>query len=89
VSLAPSGHLDPAGCETLPGRVRRFWRDRADWQGTLQRTDENRWSIQAVNNPDEPLRELEATVFRPGAYITLRRPNGEDLVFRVVSVEDA
>jgi hypothetical protein len=42
-----------------------------------------------VDNPDEPLRELEATVVRPGAYIILRRPNAEELVFRVVSVEDA
>jgi hypothetical protein len=89
VCLTPSGHLNPGECETLPGRVRRFWRDRPDWQGILQRIDENRWGLQAVDNPDEPLRELEATVVRPGAYLILRRPNAEELVFRVVSVEDA
>ena len=89
VCLTPSGHLDPTGCDGLPGRVRRFWRDRADWQGILQRIGETQWGIQAVNNPDEPLRELEATVFRPGAYITLRRPDGEELALRIVSVEVA
>lgn len=87
VPLSPTGHLDPRG--PLSGQVRRFWRDRPEWRGTLQRIGDNRWGIQAVDNPDEPLRELGGDVFRPGAYITLIRPNGEELVYRIVSVEDA
>ncbi len=84
VCLTPPGYLYPGA---QPGRVRRFWRDRPDWLGTLQRIDDGRWGMQAARNPDEPLRELVGQVFRPGEYIMLRRPNGEELVFRIVSVE--
>lgn len=89
VCLNARGQLDPAACLETTARVRRFWRDRPDWQGTLQRLDDDRWGLQAATNPDEPLRELDTPVMRPGEYLTLRRPNGEELVFRIVSVEPA
>jgi hypothetical protein len=37
--------------------------------------------------PDEPLWEIEVRVVRPGDYITLRRPDGANAVFRIVSVD--
>lgn len=88
VCLTGRGQLDPNACLETTGRIRRFWPDRPDWQGTLQHIDEGRWGLQAATNADEPLRELDAPIFRPGEYLTLRRPNGEELVFRIVSVEN-
>ena len=89
VCLTPQGNLDPAACSKEPWRVRRFWRDRPEWRGALLRLDDGKWGMQAASNPDEPLRELDGQVFRPGEYLMLRRPNGEELVFRIVSVEPA
>ena len=40
----------------------------------------------ARHDPDEPLWELSLSLIRPGEYLTLRRPSGEALVFRIVQV---
>jgi hypothetical protein len=50
---------------------------------------ETGWALRNERSPDEPLWELDVRVLRPGEYITLRRPDGADAVFRVVSVEPA
>lgn len=86
VCLTPQGQLDPEACEFQNWRVRRFWRDRPDWRGALIQMDRRHWGMQASTGPDEPLRELIGGIYRPGEYLTLRRPNGEELVFRIVSV---
>ncbi len=81
---------DPHACEAeTPWRVRRFWPDRPDWRGYLIPLDENRWGMRGTGDPDDPVRELEGRVFRPGEYLMLRRPNGDELSFRIVSVEAA
>ena len=36
---------------------------------------------------DDPVWTLEARICRPGDYLTIRRPDGEELVFRIVAVE--
>ncbi len=84
--LTPRGEPDPAAGDTEAAwRVRRFWRDRPDWHGFLVPLD-NGWGLRGHSDPDEPLRVIEGRSFRPGEYLTLRRPNGEELLFRIVSV---
>lgn len=86
--LTPDGQPDaPDGGRGEPWRVRRFWRDRPDWNGLLISVGDDRWAMRAADDPDEPLRDLQARTFRPGEYLTLRRPDGTELSFRIVSVE--
>jgi len=40
-----------------------------------------------ASDPEEPIWSLSLKLLRPGAYVTLHRPNGEELVFRIVQVE--
>ncbi len=85
VLLTGQGQIDPSA---TPGQLqaRRFWPDREDWQGTLEWL-ETGWALRNDRGPDEPLWELEVRIVRPGDYITLRRPEGGDAIFRIVSVE--
>lgn len=70
-----------------PWRVRRFWSDRPDWHGLLVSLDDDRWAMRSAGDADEPLWDLRGRTFRPGEYLTLRRPDGRELSFRIVSVE--
>ncbi len=87
VCLTPQGLIDLPAWEAdpLPWPARRFWPDRPDWSGELIRVEEM-WALRARSD-DEPLWDFEARVLRPGDYVTLRRPDGEELVFRIVSVD--
>jgi hypothetical protein len=85
VDLTVQSQLDPSAGPDGMG-ARRFWSDREDWQGTLERL-ETGWALRNISSPDEPLWELDVRTVRPGEYITLRRPDGADAVFRIVSVE--
>jgi hypothetical protein len=86
--LTGTGQPDLSACGTdLQWRVRRFWPDRLDWHGFLIPLGEGGWGVRGTSDPDEPLWELEGRLFRPGEYLMLRRPNGDELSFRIVSVE--
>jgi hypothetical protein len=88
VTLTAQAQIDAAAFEidTLPWPARRFWPDREDWHGELIRVDEG-WAIRAARGDNEPLWDFEARVLRPGEYVILRRPDGEELVFRIVGVD--
>jgi hypothetical protein len=87
VCLNPLGQLDRTACRSEdPWKVRRFWRDRPDWYGSLVPLELG-FAVRAASDPDEPLRELEGRTFRPGELLILRRPNDDELVFRIVSVQ--
>ena len=45
------------------------------------------WHCRVRRAPISALWNFEARMFRPGEYVTLRRPDGEELVFRIVDVE--
>jgi hypothetical protein len=87
VALNAQGQIEP-DAERESFRARRFWPDREDWQGAMERL-ETGWALRSERSPDEPLWELDIRVVRPGDYLTLRRPDGADAVFRIVSVEPA
>ena len=88
VCLTPNALLDVAAFEIspLPWPVRRTWPDREDWHGELIRVDEG-WAIRAARGDNEPVWDVTVKTLRPGEYITLRRPDGEELIFRIVGVE--
>jgi hypothetical protein len=85
VRLTGQGQIDPSAARD-EFHARRFWPDRDDWQGALEWL-ETGWALRNHRSPDEPLWELDVRNVRPGDYITLRRPEGGDAIFRIVSVE--
>ncbi len=88
VCLTSQAQIDRAAyvAAPLPWRTRRSWPHRADWWGELI-LDERGWGLRAEGDPEEPIWSLSLKLLRPGAYVTLHRPNGEELVFRIVQVE--
>jgi hypothetical protein len=87
VRLTGQGQIDPSGAHD-EFNARRFWPDRDDWQGAMEWL-ETGWALRHHSSADEPLWELDVRTVRPGDYITLRRPEGGDAIFRIVSVEPA
>jgi len=87
LALTPDGRLDPVlyQHDPRPWRARRFYPDRADWHGEVVHEDEL-WTLRGAPAADGPLWFLEASDLRPGAMFVLRRPDGETLLFRVVSI---
>lgn len=88
VPLTPQGRLDEVSliAADAPLPARRFRPDREDWTGVLVAADGG-FALQGNSSRDDPIWAMEAHVFRPGDYITLRRPNGQELVYRIVAVE--
>lgn len=46
---------------------------------------EDGWALQSMISEDDPLWTFEGHVFRPGDLVRLGRPDGEDLLFRIVA----
>jgi len=46
------------------------------------------WSMRSTRGEDEPLWRVEARSIRPGEYVTLHRPDGDSLMYRVVGVDE-
>jgi hypothetical protein len=86
--LTPEARIDFAAyqADPLPWRTRRFWPDREDWAGELIRVDES-WALRSQRGEDEPLWDFIPAIMRPGEYLTLRRPSGEELIYRIVQGE--
>jgi hypothetical protein len=90
LGLTGDGRIDPETYLTdpRPWTVRRLRPDRPDWHGELVR-DDGAWTLRGIPMEDGPLWFLEVRHLHPGDYVTLRRPDGESLVFRVVGVTRA
>jgi len=80
--------LETYYADPRPWRVRRFRPDRPDWTGDLVREEEG-WALRGGPAEDGPLWFLDVRGLHPGEYLTLRRPDGEELVYLVVNVERA
>ena len=50
------------------------------------RIDEG-WALQSTRSEDDPIWTFDGHVFRPGELVRLRRPDSQELLFRIVSVE--
>ena len=85
LGLTADGRIDPETylIDPRPWTARRFRPERADWHGEVVR-DDAAWTLRGAPAADGPLWFLEARSLHPGDYLTLRRPDGEGFVFRVV-----
>jgi hypothetical protein len=54
--------------------------------GELVRLDGS-WALRDGEGEDAPLWSFDGRVIRPGEYVTLRGPRGEEMTYRIVAVE--
>ena len=86
--LNAQGQIDPAAYEADPTP----WLATREAPGSdliqveLIRLDEG-WALQSLRDADDPLWTFEGHVFRPGELVRLRRPDGQELLFRIVASE--
>lgn len=87
LGLTTDGRIDPETFLTdpRPWTARRFRPERPDWHGELIR-DDGAWNLRGGTAEDGPQWIIEVRTMHPGDYLTLRRPDGEEFVFRVVGV---
>ena len=85
IALNSQGQIDPSAYETdpVPWLATRE-RPGREHQSELIRLDEG-WALQGIASEDDPLWTFEGWVFRPGELVRLGRPDGEELLFRIVS----
>ncbi len=88
VRLTPQGQLDEAAFAAggLPWPSVRMLPDGSQRHGEMVPLGAG-WALRSARSEDEPLWTLEGRVFRPGELVTLRRPDGEEHIFRIVNVE--
>lgn len=89
VGLTADARIDPDAYLHDPRTwiARRFRPDRKDWHGELLR-DHGAWILRGAQDEDGPLWVLGVRRLYPGAHLTLRRPDGEHLVFRIVTATE-
>lgn len=90
LSLTPQGQLDPMAFETAT----QPWLSARDRPGLNTKTSElvhidETWALKSLGDDDDPVWVVEGHVFRPGELVVLRRPDGEELLFRIVALEAA
>jgi hypothetical protein len=84
--LTPQGQLDETNYQPPPWPALRTLPDGRS-RATELVHEENGWALRGVGSADAPLWNFEGNIFRPGEYVHLRRPTGEELVFRIVEVQ--
>ena len=80
--------LDAYHASTMPWLAWRMRRGAEPRALEILRIDEG-WALQSTNSEDDPIWTFDGSVFRPGELVRLRRPNGGQYLFRIVSVESA
>jgi len=84
-ALTPQGALDEAAFGDPPWQARRVLPDGNELAGEVVRAGGG-WALRGPAGEDAPLWDFDGRVFRPGEYVTLRRPDGDELIFRIVDV---
>ncbi len=84
--LNQQGQIDLAAYENdpIPWLATRERPGFADKHSELIRLDEG-WALQTMASEDDPLWTFEGHIFRPGELVRLGRPDGEELLFRIVA----
>ena len=86
--LTSKGHIDLPAYDHAP----EPWLAMKDLHGgdhralEVVRIDEG-WALQSNNSLDDPIWAFEGHVFRPGELVRLQRPDGEELLYRIVASE--
>ena len=88
VQLTGNAHIDEIAYhqDPEPWPTRRILPDGRVYAGELIRLEEG-WAIRRSGSEDDPLWPFQAAILRPGEYVTVLPPNGSELVYRVVSVD--
>lgn len=88
LALTPQGQIDVAAHQndTMVWPAVRQRPGHEPRESEVIRLDET-WALQSMRGDDDPLWTLDGNVFRPGELVRLGRPGGEDLLYRIVSVE--
>ena len=88
--LMEDGHIDLEGWKEAAQlcTMRHFWGE-AEERGQLVRTRRNQWafSYEPGEEDDEPIFRFDSHAFAVGEYVTITEHDGEDRVFKVVSVD--
>ncbi len=82
-TLTPQGQLDP---EYETGTAVRERPGQPDKPSVLV-PQEGGWVLQSLQGDDDPLWTIDARLLRPGEPVVLRRPDGEELIYRIVASE--
>lgn len=86
LGLNSQGQIDMLGYETAPAP----WLALRQCNGgpahhlEIVRIDEA-WALQPTDNFDDPITVFEGHVYRPGELVRLRRPDGHELLYRIVN----
>jgi len=88
LSLTSQGQIDAAGYEgaEAPWLARRQRNGGSARELEIIRLDEG-WALQSTNSLDDPIWAFEGHVYRPGELVRLRRPDGDELLYRIVASE--
>lgn len=86
LALNRQGQIDAAAYDSdpVPWLATRGRQGVEDRHSELIRLDEG-WALQSIASEDDPLWTFEGHVFRPGELVRLGRPDGEELLFRIVA----
>ena len=86
--LTPQGQINLTAWEAdpAPWLAIREWPGHTARRAEVIRLDEG-WALQSLNSEDDPLWTFDGEVFRPGELVRVGRPDGEELLFRIVAAE--
>jgi len=86
--LTPQAQIDDAAWEAgiLPWIAVRDRPGHSTGRSELVRIDRG-WALRGLGGEDEPLSSLTVHIVRPGELVVVRRPNGDELLYRIVAVE--
>jgi hypothetical protein len=93
--LDSQGHLDPRGWQEdpEPWPAERTWPGEPLREGDVQYDPDSGWSLRffgaPLQAPDAPLHNVirGEALMRPGEYVTIAEPDGQEYAYRIVGVE--
>ena len=88
LSLAPNSQLDAFAhqSDVIPWTAVRERPGHAPRESELIPLDDA-WVLQSTRGDDDPLWRFDGNVIRPGELVSLGRPDGEVLLYRIVAVD--
>ncbi len=88
LTLTRQGQIDVDAYHSAPSPWLAFRTEAGTEPRPLEviRIDEG-WAVQSTNSEDDPIWAFDGHVFRPGELVTLRRPDSEILLYRIVATE--
>ncbi len=90
LALTPQGQIDVDAYYAAPTPWLAFRTEGAGEKRPLEviRIDDG-WALQSTNSEDDPIWVFDGHVFRPGELVSLRRPDSQILLYRIVATEAA